>query len=918
LHYHVVVQSPLLAGKVRVPEIRSDAVPRSRLLERLCEGLYRDGSFTRRLSLISAPAGFGKTTLAGMWVRRCLQTEPRLRVAWLSLDEGDGAPAAFMSHLRAALGVVAPSVGAASNAATDSRPPSSGEASMTALLNELADVEESILLVLDDYHLAAGEAVDPLAVLLSEHLPPRMHLAVVTRVEPLLSLPRLRARGQLAELRAEDLRFDAAEAADFLRRSMKLRLTEEELAALELRTEGWIAGLQLAALSLRGRSDTAAFITSFAGSHRFVLDYLVEEVLAREPEDIRDFLLRTSILDTFCAPLCDAVAGGSAAVMLDALARANLFLVPLDDWREWYRYHRLFSDALRSRLGTERPAEAAALHARASAWYAQQGFPEEAIRHALAAGDHESAGRLIELRWSVMDGEYRSATWLGWARQLPEAVIAARPVLSAGYGWALLDTGDLEASEGRFREAENPPPDHRVDDEVQYRSLPSSIAVARAYRALALGDLPGTVSQASRAMELAPDGDYQRRTAASALLGLVRYAQGDLPAAEEVIVSSMAIARGGGMLAESLGMTFLLADIRIALGRLCEAQRACEESLRLAANWEKELPHVLADLHRGMGEMLLERGDLDAASEELRIGRDKGEEASTTNWRYRISVADARVAEARGDWDGALELLDEAERFHLRTPLPDVRPVDAMRARIWVRRGDAPKALAWARERGLSVDGRLAFLDEFAHATHAMALAARFGEDRDEATIGSAARLLERLLASAEAGGRRGSVIELLALLALAEEARGGLSRALALLERAVGMAEPEGFARVFLCEGPPMAGLLKKLQSRTASPPSKAFVGRLLSSGTRDAASRSPVTAHGGMSNPLPEPLSERELEVLRLLRTDLNGPEIARELYISLNTFRTHTKNIFDKLSANSRRAAVRRAEGLGLGQG
>ena len=907
MHYDPDVQPHLVAAKTRIPATRAEVVPRFRLVERLCDGLSQDGCFARRLTLISAPAGSGKTTLAGLWVRHCLQVDPGLRVAWLSLDEGDRDPALFVSHLRAALQGAAPTAGAAARA--------DGETLMTALLNELADIGRRILLVLDDYHAAAGEEVDSAATLLIDYLPPHLHVAIVTRAEPELPLARYRARGQVVELRAEDLCFDPAEAADFLGRTMNLSITEDEVASLEQRTEGWIAGLQLAALSLRGRGDTAAFISSFAGSHRFVVDYLVEEVLLRETDEVRDFLLRTSILDELCVPLCDAVAGGNGRAMLDALERANLFLVPLDDQREWYRYHALFAEALRSRLATERQAETADLHGRASAWYAREGFPEEAIRHALAARDYGSAASFIELRWHAMDMEYRTAAWLDWARQLPQDIIRSRPVLCLGYGWALLDTGDLEASEEWFRDAENPAPGMLVADEEQYRSLPSSIAVARAYRALASGDIPGTVDQARRAATLAPAGDWLRRTASASLLSLALYADGDLRAAEEAMTSCISITRAAGRLVEALGMVFLLAEIRVSLGRLRDAERACAESLRLATGREEPVLHVTADLHRAMSEILLVRGDLDAAGEELGIGRDQGEEASTTDWRYRVSITEARVAEARGDLQGALELLDEAERFHIRTPLPEVRPVDAMRARIWTRLGDAARALAWASGRGLRIDGPFGFLDEFGHLALARALIARFGADQDEATIGSAISLLERLLAAAETGGRQGSAIEILALLALAQGARGGTAASLGALDRAVGMAEPEGYAGIFLGEGPPMTGLLKKLEPKTAAPLSRTWIRTLLSMSAPGTRQRLSPPEAGAAPPPLLEPLSERELDVLRLLGTDLGGPEIARELYISLNTFRTHTKNIYDKLGVNSRRAAVSRAAALGL---
>lgn len=901
-------------------------MPRPRLLEALCEGLSLDGVFARRLTLISAPAGFGKTTLAEAWVGRCRAIEPRLRVAWLSLDADDGDPALFMSHLRAALHVAAPSVAAETRAALEDEGPGGPKQTMTALLNELADLDVCLLLVLDDYHLAAGEAVDEALGLLVDYLPPRLHLALVSRALPDLPLPRLRARGQLAELRAEDLRFNETEAADFLGRRMKLSLGVEEMAALERRTEGWIAGLKLAALSIRGRPDPAAFIRSFTGSHRFVLDYLVEEVLLREPEEVRAFLLRTSILDQFCPSLCDAVAlgdeavllapGGGAREMLESLERANLFLVRLDDRGEWFRYHQLFADALRTRLAREEPAELAALHRRASSWYESEGFPEEAIRHALAGGDMEKAAAQIELCWNAMDSDYRSAAWLEWARRLPEETLRESPVLCAGYGWALLDSGELEASEGRFRDAENPPRGFLVADRAQYASLPSSIAAARAYRALAMGDLPEALAQAGKALALAPEGDDKRRMMATSLLGLARYAAGELSEAEEILIAGMAMARGAGRLQDSLGMTFLLADIRLALGRLRDAEAAYEEALRLMAGWGREAPAVAAELHRGMAELALERGELEVAEEEARLGRDLGEGALLTDWRYRLSLAEARIAEARGELDTALALLGEAERYHVRTPLPELRPVDAMRARLWIRRGEVGRALAWARGRGLSIEADPGYRGEYAASTLARALIARFGVDRDEATIESALALVNRLLSSAEAGGRRGSVIELLVLLALAKEAAGDPAAALAALGSALLLAENEGFAQVFLGEGRPLLRLLGRLVSSEATPPAKAYAARLLALGERGRAPSSPPPAPGGGQRPPLAPLSERELEVLRLLRGELSGPEIARELFISLNTLRTHTKNIFDKLDVNSRRAAVRRAEALGLG--
>jgi LuxR family transcriptional regulator, maltose regulon positive regulatory protein len=911
------VHPPPAAGKFRLPDLGPDAVPRARLLERLDEGLFAEGRFARRLSLVSAPAGCGKTTLLALWARRCLEHGASVRLAWLSLDEGDKEPAVFVSDLRASLRPALPGLWGAVDAAAE--PPGGGEAAVTALLNELAEIEERVLIVLDDYHAASCEEVDGLVALFAAYLPPSLHLVIAARADPDLPLPKLRTTGALAELRAEDLRFDEAEAADFLGRRMRLGLSAAEMSALGRRTEGWAAGLRLAAIAIRDRPDASAFVASFAGDHRFVLDYLVEEVLGRVPDELRAFLLRTSVLDRLSVPLCEAVAGGDGRSMLEAALRANLFLTPLDDRREWFRYHGLFADALRSRLAAERPAEIAALHRRASAWYEAALFHEEAIRHAFEGGDIERAAALVEARWEPMDLQARSAAWLEWARRLPAEAIRARPALSAGFGWALLDAGELEESEAWLLAAEEPQPGGDGARDAACSWLPSSIAAARAYRSLASGDIPGTLSQAARAIEAAVPGRLRWSTAAMALMGLARFQEGRLAEAEEMLASCMDAARGTDEHLDFLSVAALLADIRIALGRLHAAERGYEESLSAAGGKGGPRAYVAAELHRGMSEVSLERGDLAGAAERLAIARELGEAATITDWRFRVGLAEARIAEARGEIEEALEILGEAERLHVRTPLPDLRPSDAMKARLWTKRGEVAKALAWARDRGLRADGELVFLDEYAYATLARALIARFGEDGLTTTIEAAVELLSRLIASAEEGGRAGSAIELSAFLALAHDARGDAPSAQAALGRAVLLAEPEGYVRAFLGEGQRMAAMLGRLRAASKTPPQcRAFIDRRLLAESAAAPRPAGAAARLPGASPLRESLSDRELEVLDLLRGDLSGPEIARELYVSLNTLRTHTRNIFCKLDANSRRAAVRKADSLGLGRG
>ena len=597
---------------------------------------------------------------------------------------------------------------------------------------------------------------------------------------------------------------------------MGLHLSAADIAALEARTEGWIAGLQLAAISMQGRSDTVSFIQAFTGSHRFVLDYLMEEVLQRQPEHVRGFLLQTAILDRLSGPLCNAVTGQQdGKAMLETLERGNLFVIPLDDQRQWYRYHHLFAEVLQAHLQEAQPDRVSELHRRASEWYEQNDLPADAIRHALAAEDFDRAANLIERVWLAMDVSYQSAAWLRWAQQLPADLIRAHPVLCLGYGWALLNGGELEACESWLRDAErwiDPTPEAAaqmvVVDEAEYRALPASIAAARAYRALALGDIPGTIAHARQALTLAAEDDVIRRTQATSLLGIAEYASGDLQAAERSLLDFQARMWQVGDVADALGITFILANIWLAQGRLRKAVSAYRQALQLAENRGAPLVIGTSDLHRGLSELLCEQGDLEAAAQHLLTARKLGEQAALTGWPHRLCVAQARMKEAQGDLAGALALLDEAERLYVRNPLPD-RPVAALKARVWIRQGRLTEALAWVREQGLSPDDDLSYLREFEHLTLARVLIARYRSDRVDGSIHEALGLLARLLQAAEEGGRTGSVIEILMLRALAHHTQGDLPRARASLEHALTLAEPEGYVRVFVDEGEPMRLLI-------------------------------------------------------------------------------------------------------------
>ena len=911
----------LLETKLYVPKPRRDLVPRARLSERLNRGA------ASKLTLVSAPAGFGKTTLLTEWLAAAPAGQ-RL-VAWLSLDKSDSDPASFWAYVIAALRTVAPGIGESALAQLHAlrRPPI--ETVLTALLNDLAAIAADIVLVLDDYHVIdAREVQDGMAFLLG-HLPARLHVVIASRADPALPLARLRARGELAEIRAADLRFTPDEAAAYFNEMMGLQLAVPDVAALERRTEGWIAALQLAALSMQGRADIAGFIAGFAGDDRYVVDYLFEEVLQRQPDDVQAFLLQTSILDGLSGPLCDAVTGhGGGKAMLEALDRGNLFLVPLDDRRQWYRYHQLFADVLRARLLDEQPGQVPDLHRRASAWYESNGEKPLAISHALAARDFERAAALVELAIPAMARNRQETTVRGWLDMIPSELVSVRPVLSALFAGVLLLHGELEGVEGRLRDAErwldpaaatgegsqSRPSPMVVADEEEFRSLPGTIEMYRAGQALARGDSPGTIRHAQQVLELAPEDDHHRRAGASGLMGLTFWGNGDLEAAHRAYSECAAGLLKAGYVADVLGCAIALADIRIAQGRLGEAIRTYEQALQLVAEQGGAVLRGTAGLHAGLSELYLERGDLVAATRHLLTCQELGEHTGLPQHPYRWRVAMARVREAEGDLSGALDLLSEAERRYVSDFFPNVRPVPALKARVWIAQGRYGEALAWAREQGLSADDDLSYLREFEHITLARALVARYQDERAEPCIQQAARLLERLLPAAEAGGRAGHVIEILVVRALAHQALGDVPAALGLLDRAVTMAEPEGYVQVFAEAGPAMAALLRAAtkQGASRSRASQGYARRLLAavSGRGPGPAPSSPTDHA-----LIEPLSERELDVLRLLGTELDGPAIARELVVSLNTVRTHTKKIYAKLAVTNRRAAVRRAAELNL---
>ncbi len=926
--------TPLLATKLYIPPARPSLVHRARLIERLNTGLHG------KLTLISAPAGFGKTTLISEWLEGIARP-----AAWLSLDESDNDPTQFLTYLVAALQRINRDWEAAMLSLLQSpqllREPAGRELLLTSLINQVLETPQGFILVLDDYHLIEAQPIHDALTFLLDHLPPPMHLVITTREDPQLPLARLRARGQMTELRAADLRFTPDEAAIFLNQVMRLGLSTVDLAALEPRTEGWIAGLQMMALSLQGRTDTTDFIRAFTGSHHFIIDYLVEEVLQRQPERVRNFLLQSSILDRLSGPLCVAVTGQiDGRGMLETLERSNLFLIPLDDQRQWYRYHHLFADVLQARLRQEQPAAEGDLHQRASQWYAQHNLPVDALRHTLAAKDFARAAELVELAVPAMSRSRQEATLLGWLQAIPDEMVRARPLLSAYYAGMLLQNGQTKGVESRLQNAERwldasstPTASEPamidqaemidqgkmiVVDQAEFAQLPAWIAIYRAGYALVRGNVHDTLHYAQRAIDLVAEENSIQRGAATALLGLAYWTNGNLDAAYRIYADGMASVQRAGYISDAIGGVIALADIRIAQGHLHEAMRIYERGLQLATAQHGEGTRPVlrgtADMYVGMSELHREHDDLPAATHHLLQSQELGQFAGFPQNPYRWRVAMARIRQAQGDLEGALDLLHEAERLYVSDFFPNVHPVTALTTRVWLAQGRLGEALNWVREQGLSAQDDLSYLHECAHITLARVLLARYKSEHTDRARLEASELLARLLQAAEEGGRMGSVIEILLLQALAHQAQGDIHAALMPLQRALTLAEPEGYVRLFVDEGPPMAQLLRNAAVRETRP---AYVGNLLTAlGAEQPASAGQVLlSPSPIAHPLIEPLSERELAVLRLFKTELSGPEIAQELVIALSTVRTHTKSIYSKLNVNSRRAAVKRAAELDL---
>ena len=878
--------STLLATKLLIPVRRPNLVPRPHLVERLDRGLRAGHT---KVTVVCASAGYGKTTLVTEWLHNAQHP-----VAWLSLDEHDNDPARFLAYLIAALRQIDASLGANTETLLQSSPPPPPEMVLTSLINDLAALTSPFILALDDYHVIHTASIHQQHAFLLEHQPPHMHQVIITREDPPLPISRLRARGQVEEVRQDDLRFTLAEAAEFLHRVMGLDLAADEIAALENRTEGWAAGLQLAALSLQECGDVRRFVQAFAGSDRYVLDYLFDEVLQQQSTAVQEFLLQTSVLDRLCAPLCEAVTGRSdSQQLLHTFEQANLFIVPLDQDRAWYRYHHLFSDLLRHRLRTTQAHSEALLHRRASEWHEAAGHLPEAIQHALSAADWGRAANLISRVSREMVGRGEIVTLLHWCHALPDEVLRANPVLCLDYSWSLILAGRHDAAEAYLQHVEQV-----AHDDV---ALLGETLSAQAQIARTKGDYAHTIELAQRALSLLPQTDPQPRSLAALTLGLAYSDCGNMLEAEQSFLEADRAAQQAGSNSVRLMALAFLSAIQVARGHLHRAAEMARQALQL----DRGTP-AAASIHSIMGALCYEWNDLDAALEHIQQAIELGKQGGHLEVLLTAQRGLAVMKQAQGDAAAANVALQTADDLAREANAPPIARAGnaTVHATLALAQGDIAAASHWVDQIKTDSADASGMLYGFAQAHLLLA-------QNDKA---AAAELLKMLHAEVAQLGRQSAVIEARMLQALAAPMTAD---ALAFLTAALALTEAEGYIRTFVDEGEPMAVLLRQAAMKGIAPD---YVARLLNAFESTAEEKPvlpapPIGPPSPLVEPLVEPLSERELEVLRLMAAGLSNHEIADKLIISTGTVKSHVHSILGKLDARDRTQAVLKAQELKL---
>ncbi|MNH97311.1 HTH-type transcriptional regulator MalT [compost metagenome] len=907
---------PILATKLYLPLQRPKIVPRPRLIEKLTAGLHR------KLTLISASAGFGKTTLVSGWLTGCER-----RSAWLSLDEGDNDSTRFLTYLTAALQTIEANIGEGVFAVLQSPQPPPVDAILTVLINEITAISKDFVLVLDDYHVINASTIDNALIFLLENLPSQMHIVITTREDPPLPLARLRVRDQLTELRIADLRFTPSEAAEFLNEVMSLNLSPEDITLLETRTEGWIAGLQLAAISMQGHQDTTSFIKSFTGSHHFVLDYLIEEVLQQQSESIQTFLLRTSILERMCAPLCEAILqkgdgeqrrmgevspqtslshrpasvnhdpSVSGQETLEYLEHANLFIVPLDNERRWYRYHHLFADLLRQRLQQRNASSAkdeghsvAELHLRASVWYEANGLDIEAFHHAAAANDVERAARLMEGGGMPLHFRGGAAPILSWLESLPMAVLDARPSLLVNYASALLMVGQLTGVEQKLQIAEIALQSAEPDDKNQ--DLIGHIAAIRATLAVSQHQAEIILAQSRRALEHLHPDNLPVRTATTWTLGYAYQLQGDRAAASQAYTEAISISQAIGHNIITIMATIGLGKLQIADNQLYLAAQTYRRILQMAG--DPPLP-IVCEAHLGLAWIFFEWNEMDKAKEHGLQSIQLARQLEKTDRFIACEVFHARLTLAQGDTASAAAIIAKAGQFaHHHNFVYSMSDIAVTQVLILLYKGNLAAAAHLVQTHEIPISQARVHLAS--------------------GDTSSALDLLGLLRQQVEAKGWEDERLKVLVLQAVALHVHGEKRKAAQVLGDALTLAEPGGFIRIFVDEGNPMAQLLSDAVDLGIMTD---YIGKLLAvfEAEEQKCANKPDLRPPAPVKSLIEPLSERELEVLQLIAQGLSNQEISERLYLALSTVKGHNRNIFDKLQVQRRTEAVARARELGL---
>lgn len=867
--------APLLTTKLYLPPGRPNLAPRRRLVERLAAGLQGP------LTLISAPAGYGKTTLMSEWR---LTQGADYPLAWLALDREDNDPLRFLTYLTAALGALRPGLGKETLAALQAPQPPPPAALLTALINELAEIERPFALALDDYHVIEAQPVHEALRFLLEHMPHPMHLVILARADPPLPLSRLRALGLLTEIRIADLRFTPGEALQFLNQCMGLALSETDIAALERRTEGWIAGLQLAALSMQGRKDVQDFITAFTGSHHYVVDYLVEEVLDRQPPRLREFLIKTSVLESVCAALCEAVTGedgGQAA--LERLEQANLFLFPLDDERRWYRYHPLFADVLRSRLRQVYPEQMETLHRRASQWYEQNGDPDRSIEHALSAHDWARAASLMDAASETafrQDAVYKLARW---AQALPAGAIYSAPRLCIFYAWAVVVTEGYAQAEKTLAAGE-------------WSGFPENAELSamrlRVHEAHGKEQILRLIDYGCRAFELWPGKNAASENLLQHGVAFTCWNMGEIQRATQAAAECLRLSEGGGSENGPSVILGLLARSQAAQGNLSQALDIYQRTLALPQSASSSLGRCQA--MAGSARIYYERNDVELAAETARRGLEYSQKTHHADIQLICLRLLALIHLTQGQGAAARAQLDAAEEAAWKYNLSQIMfdSLAASRAQLALAQGDPAAARHWIEQ----IQGQIGANLYFAAITLERARLALAEGDRP-----LAAKLLAEQFSLAESNGIRYGQIEIRILQALAAEDE---QQALGFLDEALAWGQAEGFVRVFADQGNGLIPLLQLAKRRRIAP---GYVDQILAAFPSQAAATSRAR--------LPEVLSQRELEVLRLIADGRQNKEIAERLVIAMGTVKRHTVNIFTKLDVGNRTQAVARAREMGL---